>query len=292
MEVAAAAGFPRDVMARWARDVGMKWAAFRTEGKSAPPMLELQHRLAGILVYPVLKKRLGGRLRVRISGSAALPRETALFFYGVGLPILEGYGLSETSPVVTVSIWARYRIGTVGPVIPGTELRFAPDGEILVRGPSVMKGYWNRPEETAAVMEDGWFHTGDIGEMDADGLLRITDRKKDLLVTTGGKKIAPQPIEIALKQSPRIVEALVVGDGRKYATALIVPAAGATREAIAEDVAKLNAGLASYQTIKRFELIPNDLSVESGTLTPSLKVKRRAVTERYKNLIEGMYHEV
>jgi len=290
-EVAKAAGFPRDVMALWARRVGIAWAALRSEGKNAPPMLELAHRIAAMLVYPVLRKRLGGRLRLLISGSAALPRETALFFYGVGLPIREGYGLSETSPVIAVSTKTRYRVGTVGPVIPGMDLRFASDGEILVRGPSVMRGYWNRPEETAAVMEDGWFHTGDIGAMDADGLLRITDRKKDLLVTTGGKKIAPQPIEAELKQSPRIVEAVLVGDGRKYATALIVPADGATREAITADVDKVNAGLASYQSIKRFELIPSDLSVENGTLTPSLKVKRRALTDRYKDLIEGMYHQ-
>ncbi|HLA81725.1 MAG TPA: AMP-binding protein, partial [Thermoleophilia bacterium] len=290
MEVAAAAGFPRDFMARWGRDVAIRWATLHSEGNRVPLALDLQHRLAGTLVYPVLKRRLGGRLRTPISGSAKLPRDVALFFYGIGLPIMEGYGLSETSPVVTVSMATRFRLGAVGPVVPGVEVRIAEDGEILVRGPSVMKGYWNRPEETAAVMEGGWFHTGDIGEIDADGFLRITDRKKDLLVTTGGKKIAPQAIEGALKESPRITEAMMVGDGRKYATALIVPADGATREAIAADVERVNASLASYQTIKRFELIPNDLTVENGSLTPSLKLKRRVVTDRYRDVIERMYH--
>jgi long-chain acyl-CoA synthetase len=178
----------------------------------------------------------------------------------------------------------------VGKVVPGVEVRIAGDGEILVRGPNVMKGYWGKAEETAAALEGGWFHTGDIGEVDKDGFLRITDRKKDLLVTTGGKKIAPQPIEAALKVSPRILEAVVLGDGRKYATALIVGADGAKRDEIAADVEQVNKTLASYQTIKRFELIPNDLTVENGSLTPTLKVKRRAVADRYKNLVERMYH--
>ncbi len=290
MEVAASAGFPRDVMASWGRDVAARWAAFRAEGRPVPFWLELQHSLAGLLVYPVLRRRLGGRLRSCFSGSAALPRETALFFYGVGLRIMEGYGLTETSPVVAVATARDYRLGTVGKVIAGVEVKIAEDGEILTRGPSVMKGYWGKPDETAVALEGGWFHTGDIGEIDADGFLRITDRKKDLLVTSGGKKIAPQPIEAALKQSPRIVEAIVVGDGRKYATALIVPAEGAKREEIQADVDRVNAALASYQTIKRFELIANDLTVENGSLTPTLKVKRRAVADRYRDLVDRMYH--
>jgi len=153
-----------------------------------------------------------------------------------------------------------------------------------------MKGYWNRPEETATALEGGWFHTGDIGEIDADGFLRITDRKKDLIVTSGGKKIAPQPIQNALKKSPRILEAIVVGDGRKYATALIVAANGATHEAIAADVDSVNKTLASYETIKRFELIPNDLTVENGSLSQKLEVKRRVISDRYRDLIEKMYH--
>jgi long-chain acyl-CoA synthetase len=208
----------------------------------------------------------------------------------VGMPLVEGYGLTETSPIIAMNTATEYRIGTVGRVIPGLEARIAADGELLVRGPSIMKGYWGKPEETAAAMEGGWFHTGDIGEIDAEGFLKITDRKKDLIVTSGGKKIAPQPIQNALKKSPRIVEAVVLGDGRKYAVALIVPAEGATREAIAADVDEVNRGLASYETIKRFELIPNDLTVENGALSQKMEVKRKVVAERFHDLIDKMYH--
>jgi long-chain acyl-CoA synthetase len=289
-EVAKAAGFPRDVMAYWGRDVALKWAPAKLEGRAIPPGLALQHALANLLVYPVLRRRLGGRIRYCFSGGAPLSRESGLFFYGVGMRIVEGYGLTETSPIITMNTPTHYRLGTVGRPIPGLEARIAEDGEILVKGPSVMKGYWNRPEETAAAMEGGWFHTGDIGEIDKDGYLRITDRKKDLIVTSGGKKIAPQPIQNALKKSPRIVEAIVVGDGRKYATALIVPANGVTREAITADVEAVNKELASYETIKRFELIANDLTVENGSLSQKLEVKRKVVSDRYRDLIEKMYH--
>lgn len=295
MEVAKAAGFPRDVMAYWGRDVAQKWAAAKLDGllaqpaRSPAPALALQHSLANMLVYPVLRARLGGRIRYCFSGGAPLPREIGLFFYGVGMPIVEGYGLTETSPVVAVNTPQHFKLGTVGRPIPGIEVRIAEDGEILAKGPSIMKGYWNRPEETAAALAGGWFHTGDIGEIDSDGFLRITDRKKDLIVTSGGKKIAPQPIQNALKKSPRIVEAIVVGDGRKYATALIVPANGATHEAIAADVDAVNKDLASYETIKRFELIANDLTVENGSLSQKLEVKRRVVSDRYRDVIENMY---
>jgi long-chain acyl-CoA synthetase len=290
MEVAKAAGFPRDVIALWGRDVAVKWAALKLEGRSVPPWLAVQHALADRLVYRVLRERLGGRIRSCFSGGAALARETGLFFYGIGMPIMEGYGLTETSPVIAVNTAKRYKLGTVGRPVPGVEVRIAEDGEILVRGPGVMKGYWNRSEETAAALQGGWFHTGDIGEVDADGFLRITDRKKDLIVTSGGKKIAPQPIQNALKKSPRILEAIVVGDGRKYATALIVPSDGATRETIQADVDSVNKTLASYETIKRFELIPNDLTVENGCLSQKMDVKRRVVSDRFRDLIEKMYH--
>jgi long-chain acyl-CoA synthetase len=289
MDVAKAAGFPRDVMAYWGRDVAQAWAARKLEKRSVPPGLALQHALANVLVYPVLRGRLGGRIRYCFSGGAALPREIGLFFYGVGMPIVEGYGLSETSPIITMNTPKHYKLGTVGRPIPGVEVRIAEDGEILVRGPSVMKGYWNRPEETAAALEGGWFHTGDIGEIDSEGFLRITDRKKDLIVTSGGKKIAPQPIQNALKKSPRILEAIVVGDGRKYATALIVPANRATREEVQAAVDEVNKGLASYESIKRFELIANDLSVANGSLSQKMEVKRRVVSDRYRDLIERMY---
>src|SRR6266850_3967775 len=200
MEVAKAAGFPRSPMALWGRRIAERWAALKLEGRSVSPLLALQHAIADKLVYSVLRRRLGGRIRSCFSGGAALARETALFFHGVGMPIFEGYGLTETSPVIAVNTPKHYKLGTVGRPIQGVEVRIAGDGEILVRGPSVMKGYWNRPEETAAALQDGWFHTGDIGELDADGFLRITDRKKDIIVTSGGKKIAPQPIQNALKK--------------------------------------------------------------------------------------------
>ncbi len=288
-EVAKSAGFPRDVMAFWGRDVAIAWAAAKCAGRTPSPWVRVQHAIANAVVYPELRKRLGGRIRFCFSGGAPLPREAGLFFYGVGMPIVEGYGLSETSPIIAMNTEKHYRLGTVGQVIPGLEVKIAEDGEILVKGPSVMKGYWNKPAETAEAIENGWFHTGDIGELDSEGYLKITDRKKDLLVTSGGKKVAPQPIQNALKKSPRILEAIVVGEGRKYVSALIVPADGATREAIQADVEAVNKELASYETIKRFELIPNDLTVENGALSQKMEVKRKVASERYRDVIERMY---
>src|SRR5205814_10646938 len=186
MEVAKAAGFPRAQMALWGRRVAERWAALKLDGRSVPPLLALQHAIADKLVYSVLRRRLGGRIRACFSGGAALARETGLFFHGVGMPIFEGYGLTETSPVIAVNTAKQHKLGTVGCPIQGVEVRIAEDGEILVRGPSVMKGYWNRPEETAAALHDGWFHTGDIGELDKDGFLRITARKKDLIGSSCG----------------------------------------------------------------------------------------------------------
>jgi long-chain acyl-CoA synthetase len=179
----------------------------------------------------------------------------------------------------------------VGPVFQGVDVRIGDDGEILVRGPVVMKGYWQKPGATEAVLKDGWFHTGDIGELDADGFLKITDRKKDLLVTSGGKKVAPQPIEAALKASPRIQEALLVGDGEKFVSALIVTAPEASREEVAADIERVNAGLAPFERIKKFDFIPDDLTVESGMMTPSLKLRRKSVVERHRALVARFYHE-
>ncbi len=291
MAVVKTASGPRRALFRWGHRIALEWARRDTVGEPIPPLLALQHALATWFVYPAVTTRLGGRLRLRVSGGASLSRDVALFFHGIGQTIHEGYGLTETSPVVAVNSFAHYRLGTVGRALPGVDLRIAEDGEILVRGPIVMKGYWNQPEETAAALEGGWFHTGDIGAIDTEGFLRITDRKKDLLVTSGGKKIVPQPIESALKQSPRIAEAVLVGDGRNYATALIAPGEGGTRETIAADVARVNEGLAPYERIKKFELIPNDLTVENGNLTPLMKVKRRKVAERFRDVIDRMYRE-
>jgi len=288
-EVAEAAGFPRANIARWGRKVGIEWAERSDARQPIPRPLALAHSIANVLVYSVIAKRLGGRLRLRVSGGAALHRDVALFFYGAGQPIFEGYGLTETSSAISVNRFGRFRIGTVGPLFDRIEIKIAEDGEILVSGPVVMKAYWNRPAETAEAIHEGWFYTGDIGTMDPDGHLRITDRKKDLIVTSGGKKVAPQPIENALRSSPKIREALVLGDGKKFIAALIVPAPGVTREEIGAEVDKVNSTQASFERIKRFELIPDDLTIENGFLTPSLKLKRKAVAERHQDLIARLF---
>jgi long-chain acyl-CoA synthetase len=288
-EVSESAGFPRAQMARWGRRVAIEWARRRDLKQPIPRSLALSHSIASTLVYSVLAKRLGGRLRLRVSGGAPLNHDVALFFYGAGQPIFEGYGLTETSSAICVNRFGRFRIGTVGPLFDRIEVKIADDGEILVSGPVVMKSYWNRPMETAEALRDGWFYTGDIGEMDPDGHLRITDRKKDLIVTSGGKKVAPQPIENALKGSTKIKEALVLGDGKKFIAALIIPASGVTREGVAAEVEKVNSTRASFERIKRFELIPDDLTIENGFLTPSLKLKRKAVAERHRDVIERLF---
>ncbi len=288
-QVSEAMGFPRANLSRWGRSVAMKWAELKDAHQPVPAWLGLQHALAGFLVYARLKSRLGGRLRLRVSGGAALHRETALFFYGAGMPIFEGYGLTETSSAISVNRFESYRIGTVGPAFDGIQIKIAPDSEVLIRGPVVMKGYWNRPKETAEALVDGWFHTGDIGVVDPDGHLRITDRKKDLIATSGGKKVAPQLIEDALKSSPKIQEAIVLGEGHKFIAALIVPKNGVTRDEVSAEVDRVNSGLAQFERVRRFELIPDDLSVENGALTPSLKVKRRVVAERHQDLIARLF---
>ena len=290
-ERAAESGFPSAPLWRWARRVAIEWATRRSEGRAVPAPIAAQHALASRLVYKKLVEGLGGRSRMRISGGAALHRSIALFFYGVGLPIFEGYGLTETSSGISVNGFEKNRLGTVGPLFRGIEVKTADDGELLVRGPVVMKGYWKKPDATAAALEGGWFHTGDIGEMDADGFLRITDRKKDVLITSGGKKVAPQPIEAALKATGRVNEALLVGDGKKYVAALIVPAPGATREQVSAEVERVNESLAQFEKIRKFDFIPDDLTVESGLMTPSLKLKRKAVIERHRDVVARLFPE-
>ena len=236
----------------------------------------------------------------------------AEFFQGIGLPIIEGYGLTETSPILTVNPPDAPRAGTVGRAIPGVELRIAEDGEILARGPNIMSGYYNKPEATAEALKDGWFHTGDIGAIDEDGYLRITDRKKDLLVTSGGKKIAPQPIEAVIKRNPLVAEAVLLGDRRKFAAALIVPSFPALERRLKdlgrppapraelvtradvlalyqEIVDALNRDLSQFERIKKIALLPAEFSIESGELTPTLKVKRKVVEERWREAIEALY---
>jgi long-chain acyl-CoA synthetase len=266
-------------------------AEYRRRGDRAPLGLRLRHRLARFLVFRKLGRRVGGRIRYFVSGGGPLSRDIAEFFFSIDLPVIEGYGLTETSPVLTLNPPDRIRLGTVGKAIPGVELKIAPDGEILARGPNIMKGYYNKPEETAEVLKDGWFATGDIGEIDPEGYLRITDRKKDLLKTSGGKYVAPQPIESALKLQPCVANAIVIGDRQKFPAALIVGAPGATREEIQAAVEAVNRTLAHHEQVKKFLLLERDFSIEGGELTPTLKVRRRVVEKKYQSEIQAMYAE-
>ncbi len=268
------------------------WAFRLGRGRS------LSHRIADRLVFSKLRERLGGRLRFCVSGGAPLPKPIAEFFYTAGILILEGYGLTETSPVITCNRLDRFRFGTVGLAIPGVELKIAGDGEILTRGPHVMQGYFQNPAATAEVIDaEGWFHTGDIGMLDPDGFLTITDRKKDLIKTSGGKMVAPQKLEAALKADPLIADCVVIGDQRKYLTALIVPNLEKTGAVVPpglqtllwERVEQVNRTLAPFEQIKKITLLEEPFSLGSGELTPTLKVKRRVVAERYAEQIESMY---
>ena len=269
--------------------------------------------VADHLVFAKIRDGLGGRIRYLVSGSAPLSASIAEFFQGIGLPIIEGYGLTETSPILTVNPPDAPRVGTVGRALPGVELRIADDGEILARGPNIMSGYYNKPDATAEALKDGWFHTGDIGTIDEEGYLRITDRKKDLLVTSGGKKIAPQPIEAVIKRNPLVAEAVLLGDRRHFAAALIVPSfpalerrlkdlgrpPGSRAELVAradvlalyqEIIDALNRDLSQFERIKKIALLPTEFSIESGELTPTLKVKRKVVEERWAQAIEKLYN--
>jgi long-chain acyl-CoA synthetase len=297
----------------WALGVGRRVSQHVREGKPLPLALRLQHSLASKLVFGKLHAGLGGRLRFCFSGGAPLSREIGEFFHAVGILILEGYGLTETCPILTANRARRYRFGTVGLAFPGVELRIAEDGEILARAANIAKGYYRKPEETAEVFDaDGWFHTGDIGEVDADGFLRITDRKKDLIKTAGGSYVAPQHIENLLKGDPFISQAVVYGDRRPYPVALITanpdelaklareaglgdkPAGDLARtpaivERVRRTVDRVNGQLASYARVKRFELLPTDFTETRGELTPTLKVKRKVIAANYAEVIERLY---
>jgi long-chain acyl-CoA synthetase len=299
----------------WGTSVADRAADSRLAGKRPGGLLGLQYLIADRFVFAKIRAVVGGRVRWFVSGSAPLSATLNRFFYSIGFTILEGYGLTETSPAVAVNTAEAFRIGTVGKVIPGTELRIAQDGEILVRGPQVMKGYYNRPDDTAQALDaEGWFHTGDIGELDEDGFLRITDRKKDLLKTSGGKYVAPAVIENRLKECVLVEQSVMVGDARKFVVLLLVPSFKALEAWAAErnitwktrgdliadervkahmetEVGKYFHGLASYETPKKIGLIPEELTIENGFLTPSLKLKRRVVQERFKDLIDQLYQE-
>src|SRR5215469_6437621 len=301
--------FPKNIIFRWALGVGR---AQREKVLAGITPSSFSWNLANKLVYSKIREGMGGNVKVFISGGAPLGRELAEWYALVGIRIHEGYGLTETSPVIAVNTPKHHRIGTVGQPLANLEVKIADDSEILVRGPSVFEGYWKRPEETANAFEDGWFKTGDIGNLDADGYLTVTDRKKDLIKTSGGKFIAPQPIENSLKHNALIGEAVVLGDKRKFPAVLIAPyfplledwarnnqipfssradlAANPKVQALYEGIVEdLNQNLARFEKLKKVILIAEMFSAEQGTLTPTMKLRRRTIEERYRQVIEEMY---
>jgi long-chain acyl-CoA synthetase len=299
----------------WSIAVGKEYAKLSVAHKKIPALLGFKHKVADKLIFSKIRQALGGRIRLLISGGAALPEELGHLYIGAGLPIVQGYGLTETSPVITAGVVEDNRVGTVGKPIRNVEVRIASDGEIETRGPNVMRGYYNKPAETQAVLsEDGWFKTGDIGTIDEDGFLRITDRKKELFKTSGGKYIAPQPIEQMIKGSRFVNQVVLIGNGRKFPAALIVPnwegvesyaalkgfKAGSHAELcknpriidlFERQIAGLTPDLANYERVKKIALVPDELTIEGGELTPTMKVKRRVVDEKYRNVIDELYKE-
>jgi long-chain acyl-CoA synthetase len=297
----------------WGKGVGERAVELRLANRRLTPALTAQLRLADRLVFSKLRARTGGRIRFFISGGAPLSADIAKFFHAAGMPILEGYGLTETSPVIAVNTFQHVRLGTVGLPIPDVEVKVAPDGEIITRGPNVMVGYYKKPQATAEALDgDGWFHTGDIGLIDPDGFLRITDRKKDLIVTAGGKNIAPQPIESLAKTCKFVSNAVMLGDRRPFPIMLVVPnlerlAAWARQEGLPaldderllelaevrskmeQEVRTTLRELAGFEMPKKLVLLPQDFSVEAGELTPTLKVKRRVVEHRHRAAVEALY---
>lgn len=297
---------------KWAVGVGREVSLLRQKRQEPSGLLAMKYGIATKLVFSKLQNRFGGRLKYFVSGSAPLSREMAEFFHGAGILILEGYGLTETSAASFVNRPTNFKFGTVGPPLPGTQVKIAEDGEILIKGRGVMRGYHNLPDQTAETIKDGWLYTGDIGELDSDGLLKITDRKKDLIKTSGGKYVAPQNLEGKFKMlCPYVSQSLVHGNNRNFCTMLVALDKEAitewaknngvtgTYDQIVKDprthalikpfVQDLNKGLASYESIKNFAILPKDLSLEDGDLTPSLKLKRKVVETKYKELIDGFY---
>jgi long-chain acyl-CoA synthetase len=294
----------------WALGVGRRASALRQQGQPLPAGLALQHAVADRLVFSHVRERLGGRLRTPISGGAPLAKEIAEFFDALGIRILEGYGLTECTSAATTNTPQRYRFGTVGPALPGFELRVDEDGELLMRSETIFAGYHRDPEATAAVLEDGWLRSGDVAEIDDDGFVRITDRKKDIIVTAGGKNVAPQNIENDLKASRFVSQALVVGDRRPYVTALITldpvelgkwaetngvdpsqaPADDERVRALVQEIVDgVNAERSRFEQVKRFAILPRDFTVEDGEVTPTLKLRRRVVLEHFAEVVESLY---
>ena len=297
----------------WALGVGKKYGARKIRHQPIPWWLGLRRKIAAKLVFGKIVEKTGGRVHFFVSGGAPLSGDVAEFFYAIGITILEGYGLTETAPVLTCNTFDRMKFGTVGPPVPEVEIKIAPDGEILAKGPNVMKGYYKKEQETREAMEGGWFHTGDIGHFDEEGFLVITDRKKDILITAGGKNVSPQPIENTLKANPYVQTAVVVGGGRKFISALIVPnydkleayakakgiPFGSRKELVGREeitsfmlaeVNRATPNLASYERIKKIVLLDRDFDADTE-LTPSLKVKRHIVEKVFKPLIDLLYKD-
>jgi len=295
---------------------GEKVESRKNENQGTGGMLGTRLKVAQKLVFSKLQEKVGGRLRFFVAGGAPLSKEIAEFFKAAGISILEGYGLTETSPVISINPLDKCKVGTVGPKIPNVEVKIAPDGEIMTRGPHVMLGYFKDEAATREVLDpDGWFHTGDIGMIDDEGYITITDRKKNILVTSGGKNVAPQPMENVLVTSKWIEQIVVIGDKRKFVSALVVPAfmnlenwakennlqfssreeliaLPAVKELYDRVISESMEGFAQFEKVKKYILIPSEFTIERGELTPSLKVKRAVVENRYAQLIESMYQEV
>ncbi len=300
-------------IARWAFSVGRKTHPYRLASQPMPKLLDVQYKLADKLVFSKLKEKMGGNIKFFVSGAAKLSSQVQGWFYSAGITIVEGYGLTETSAVSAVNVPATPRLGTVGPALPGTEVKIAADGEVLIRGAGVMRGYHDDPERTAEVLQDGWFHTGDIGELDADGYLKITDRKKDLLKTSGGKYVAPQKVENAVTAAiPYVSQVVAIGDERKYVVALLTmdeALAGkwAQRhnlgdlphhelvkhpdfvEAVQKHVDRANGRLEKWETVKKFAILDHELSADDGGVTPNMKIRRNVVSKRYADVIDSLY---
>jgi long-chain acyl-CoA synthetase len=278
----------------WALRIGRETSELRQQGRGLPRWLALRHRVADRLVYSKVKERLGGRLRIGISGGAPLAKEIIEFFHALDLLILEGYGLTECTTAATVNRPSGFRFGTVGPPLPGVELRIADDGEVLIKTDTIFAGYFKDEEATHEVLPgDGWLRSGDVGHLDGDGFLTITDRKKDILVTAGGKNVAPQNLENALKTHPLVSQALVVGDRRPYVAALITIADGTTPDEARHEIEKLvedvNRDVSRFEQIKRYVILPRDFTAEDDELTPTLKLKRRVVHDHFAAEIEALY---
>jgi len=298
----------------WGVKVGREYAERKLNRQPIPGFLQFKKNLAHKLVYTKIIEKTGGRVRFFVSGGAPLSKDIAEFFYAMGLVVLEGYGLTETSPVISVNTFENLKFGTVGKVIPDVEVMIAEDGEILTKGPNVMKGYYKKEDETREAFKGGWFHTGDIGHLDEEGFVVITDRKKDLIVTSGGKNVAPQPIENLLKLSPYVSNAVVLGDRRRFISALVVPNFDKLKEYaktnnipfetnsdltrseqvlnfMEKEIDHITPNLASFEKVKKIALLDRDFEIEKGEMTPTLKVKRNIVEDKYKDMIDALYRE-